>query len=404
MAITYIGRSAVAATTTTTNVSVPTGYAEDDLLVMLIECEHNPPSVPSGWTLIRSTDTSTQSLTVCYKYATSSESAVSITAESTPSVRGVMLCFRGVVATSPVNVTGENGDTGITFSATGVTTTVANCMVVVAVGFRDSGGKPDTTNYSSWANANLVSITEGLDALDNVGDYCGGIAFVYGIKATAGATGNTTATTDSSGNASNIITFALAPAAVPDVSVSAPLMTIADAQIQTPTVSVTISVTRSVPLSTISVEMAEPVITVTANISISTPLIESSAQLETPSASATEGETSVTASVPVSTVYIQIEIPKVTAENGAVSVTVEITAMAATVGMTVPHIFNEIINPLMTIDALGNIKIRGSVKMGSSISLDMFGNLTAVEFIAGDKLSISADGKLTAKSITEYMG
>lgn len=212
MAITYIGRSAVAATTTSTTVNVPTGYAEGDLLVMLIECEHNPPSVPSGWMLIRSSDTLSQSITVCYKYATSSESAVSITAESTPSVRGVMLCFRGVVATSPINVTGENGDTGTTFSATGVTTTVANCMIVIAVGFTDSGGKPDTDNYSSWANANLVSVTEGIDALDNVGDYCGGIAFVYGIKATAGATGATTATADNSGNVSNIITFAIAPA------------------------------------------------------------------------------------------------------------------------------------------------------------------------------------------------
>jgi hypothetical protein len=124
-----------------------------------------------------------------------------------------MFAFRGVNSSAPVNASAKNNDSGTTFSATGLTTNVDNCMIVVAVGFNDYGSEPpDTSNFSSWANANLESISEGFDSLQSNSSYNSGIACAFGVKATAGATGATTATADDSTNYSAAITFALTPA------------------------------------------------------------------------------------------------------------------------------------------------------------------------------------------------
>ena len=48
-----------------------------------------------------------------------------------------------------------------------------------------------TANFSAWANVNLTALTEQVDNTTNVGNG-GGIGVATGVKAEAGAYGNTT--------------------------------------------------------------------------------------------------------------------------------------------------------------------------------------------------------------------
>ncbi len=210
MPVRYIGKSsAMASDTVGISVAVPTGYAANDLLLLLLEGYDAAVQTPSGWTSLDTQSATNAYLRVCYKIAGSSESAVSV-ADSGDSTRGLMLCLRGADTQNPINVS-TKGTSGTTaFSAGGVTTTVDECLVITAIGFYDADAN-DTSNYSSWANASLASITEGHDAATSAG-LGGGIAFSYGIKLDAGTVGSTTATTDNAANYSAYILFAVAPA------------------------------------------------------------------------------------------------------------------------------------------------------------------------------------------------
>jgi hypothetical protein len=119
---------------------------------------------------------------------------------------GQILTFRGCLASgSPVDVTGGGvkGTATTSVTATGVTTTQANDLVVVAVAWDIDNAGPLFTNF---ANANLDGFAEVVDNGSTTGNG-GGIGVAVGIKATAGATGDTTATVTSSINA--FLTIAL---------------------------------------------------------------------------------------------------------------------------------------------------------------------------------------------------
>ena len=90
-------------------------------------------------------------------------------------------------------------------TVTGVTTTVNDTLVVQVVA-RDNDR--EAAAFSAQTNANLTSITERSDAGTDFGNG-GGFAVWDGVMATAGATGNTTATVTSSVNA--FLTIALKP-------------------------------------------------------------------------------------------------------------------------------------------------------------------------------------------------
>jgi hypothetical protein len=91
-------------------------------------------------------------------------------------------------------------------SATGVSTTVADCLIVI------SGSCGDGTSVDSWTNTNLASpaITEAEDMFTNQGSD-GDVHVAYGGLASAGASGTTTATISASEEQANWV-FALEPA------------------------------------------------------------------------------------------------------------------------------------------------------------------------------------------------
>jgi hypothetical protein len=213
----FVACSAMAYSAGGITVNVPTGYAEDDLLVLFLDCTDAYNNTPDGWTLL-----DTQSVTgfyykVCYKFAGASENAVAINDAGNGNF-GVMAAFRGVDKINPINVSGKNTKTGTgrdTYLA-GVTTTLPNCLVIPSFAFGQVGAsEADTNNYSSWTNADLSSITEAFDVINGFGGgtpRSGGIALAYGVSITAQEVEQTYAYADSTYYECAIITFALNPA------------------------------------------------------------------------------------------------------------------------------------------------------------------------------------------------
>ena len=110
-----------------------------------------------------------------------------------------MIAIRGAVSSGdPWDVTagGTEAASDTSGSIAGATTTVANTLVVTAI----ATSLPDassTTNFSSWTNANLTSLTERIDNAVTAGNG-GGLGAATGVKATAGAYGSTAVTLASS--------------------------------------------------------------------------------------------------------------------------------------------------------------------------------------------------------------
>lgn len=199
---------------TSISVSLPTGYQANDLLILML-CGYNMTQQSiSGWTNLSYVNTLDRKYQILYKISAASESAVAVS--SANYMVGAMAAFSGANTTTPIDSYNTGTSSGTSQSTPTLTTTSADCMYICSTGFTDgSTSTSDTSNYSSWANSDLVSITERLDGWYYVsGDTYSktGLAFASGIKTTAGAIKATTATADVSSNASAWIVFAIAPA------------------------------------------------------------------------------------------------------------------------------------------------------------------------------------------------
>ena len=199
MAITYVGKGTLTSSTNDpTDPAWPTHQA-GDLGIVLVETANQPISTPSGWTQIGSTQAmgtagsaNAVSIQVFYKFAAGS----SETAPAIPDSGNHTVCqthvWRGVDPTTPLDGTPTGGTgTGTSLSLTGLTTTkLLSHLVAVVATDRDAAS---TTNFSSWANASLESITEQHDQSVTAGQG-GGFALASGDKAAAGAVDATTVT------------------------------------------------------------------------------------------------------------------------------------------------------------------------------------------------------------------
>lgn len=157
----------------------------------------------------QSSDTGTNGtrLTVFWARATSAAMANPTVADAGNHVYARILTYRGVISSgNPWDVTagGFKATASTSVTVTGVTTTVPDTLIVQAVSHdRDN----TAAHFSGQTNANLTGITERSDEGTNSGNG-GGIAVWDGVKLTAGATGDTTATiTNSVDNA--FLTIAL---------------------------------------------------------------------------------------------------------------------------------------------------------------------------------------------------
>lgn len=219
MAITYGSAASASYGTGSGSANIPTCVAGDFLLLVIVG-KDSLPALPDGWTNIGTNNNSTNVyVRACYKIASSSESAVTI-ADSGAYTHARVFVFKGNTIVNPINASTTSTDDGAAFVAAGVTTTVDRCMIVHATGFVDDGTADDTSNYSGAANANLTGVLERNDIFYYSGASAkAGLYLLTGTKATAGATGDSTATVDSANNYSATVTFALAPAPIELVTV-----------------------------------------------------------------------------------------------------------------------------------------------------------------------------------------
>lgn len=173
---------------------LPSGYQSGDILLItyngLTAADH---TTPAGYTEVTSsprTDSFGGYEGVCWKRATSSESAPTIKA-----YQARIHAISGCISTgSPIDataVTDQSSGGTTSVSATGITTTAADDMVFVYV----CAGNVSTT-VSAETNSNLASFAERTD--DGTAQGLG-MAIATGGKTTAGATGTTTATLSTTG-------------------------------------------------------------------------------------------------------------------------------------------------------------------------------------------------------------
>jgi len=178
---------------------LPAALQEKDIMLLFVETANQTVSAPSGWVATADSpqgtgtagDVAATSLSVFWKRATAVESAPTVTDPGDHAIAQI-LSFRGCIDTGdPWDVTsGNTAASSTSVSIPGDTTTVANCLVVLAV---SNGTDSATAQTSGYANTDLANLTERTDVNSTQGNG-GGFAVATGEKATAGAYGATTAT------------------------------------------------------------------------------------------------------------------------------------------------------------------------------------------------------------------
>lgn len=200
---------------------LPPGMAEKDVMWLYVESANEAVSTPSGgWaagpnspqgTGTAAGATSTR-LTAFWKRVgpvPANEVAPQIT-DPGDHAFAVIVAYRGCIDTGdPWDVANGDVAAGATtaVSIPGATTTVPNCLVVVAVANQTDTATPQVSGY---ANSDLTNLTERFDGNSTQGNG-GGIAIADGRKDSFGTYGATTATLATS-SVQGRISIALKPA------------------------------------------------------------------------------------------------------------------------------------------------------------------------------------------------
>jgi hypothetical protein len=187
---TYIGKGAANGTNGAAVASYPAGISAGDLLVLVAQTDQNDSiTTPAGWTLLISVTSTECDLRVYTKFHTTG-SSVTISWSGDHIVYQV-LGFRDVKASAPIDAstTGNHTGLGSNVNIPGVSTTLANCLVLAMVAHDIA---TNGSVVSNWANGNLSEATELTDVSSTIG-WDGGFGIYAGYKLTAGAVGTTTA-------------------------------------------------------------------------------------------------------------------------------------------------------------------------------------------------------------------
>lgn len=195
----YSSFGGTASSAGTTAVSWPTEVEAGQLGIMVVETSGNDTTISlSGWThfagspIFDVADATGSKLNVLWKFASSSESAISI-----PDVGDHFIAkiFTFTNVSSAVSNFVVSASTKTTASTTvtwpSLTSRCPNTRLVLVATRPNSS--TSTTNFSGYTNTNLTSITEAAETGSVNGDG-GGFTFVHAGFSTLGATGTTTAT------------------------------------------------------------------------------------------------------------------------------------------------------------------------------------------------------------------
>ncbi len=172
---------------TTIAINTPAGVQAGEVLIAFVSCAFTSGTFSasaSGWTLVRQRQHSNnqQGLAVLVRIAQVGEPAshtfnINVTGSSR---RGIMLRLSGADSTAPIDGTpSDNIGTGTTVTATGITTTRNNSLVMMAANW--------STNSANFTPSGMTT-TLAINRL----------AGAHVLQSTAGATGNKTAAIDNS--------------------------------------------------------------------------------------------------------------------------------------------------------------------------------------------------------------
>ena len=218
--ITPAFRSAASATTTgaTLTITKPSGVATNDVLIASIGLTPSSVAItpPAGWTLVRRTDNAgptSNSMAVYSRVAGASEPASYAWGVSGASFTvGGVQAFTGVDTATPIDVeNGQSTASATTHATPGVTTSLANTLVVTSHAFASS---------RTWTPPS--GMTESFDRPSGANSATGmSIEGNRGLQAVAGVTGTKTATAAGNADAGNTHILALKPSGV-NLTVSTP--------------------------------------------------------------------------------------------------------------------------------------------------------------------------------------
>ena len=182
MAIAFVAAGAVA-TGTSPNVTVPAGYAEGNLLV-IVSTGSNTPTTPTGWTQ-RYAQGAGRNITVLTKYAGSTEATVSGFGTLGIPGKAVMLCYSGA---GSYDVVGTVATGTSTSAATVSQTTTYNNDFIISIFARTTTASTFTVPASTTSRVNSSSTGT-----------INGLLLVDELQATAGASAVRTSTLSVSG-------------------------------------------------------------------------------------------------------------------------------------------------------------------------------------------------------------
>jgi hypothetical protein len=200
MAPTVVNVGAIASSTSAITPAFPASIAAGDVLVTVAECEGvtapGAYTLPSGWAhitgspILQGTNTRLWVIWALYDGVMTAPSL----GDSGDHNIGRMIAIRGCPTTgNPWDVVATAVESVSDTSATwpGVTTTVDDTLVLEIIS--TGADIASTTMVGTLTNANYTGITKQVDNWVIAGNG-GGIGVVTGVKATAGATGQSTAT------------------------------------------------------------------------------------------------------------------------------------------------------------------------------------------------------------------
>src|SRR3989344_120626 len=203
---------------------IPSGIANNDILILVVHSRDNVDSSVSGWTeKLAGNDGTTNRLEIFWKRTTGSESAPTVSHSAGSAIIGRIYAFRGVTDSGdPFNVAGSvQSNSGSPISTAAVVTTENNAMVLHVFGSQDD---------NTWGSFTGTPTNDGgQTAFNGPGSNDSSMGLTYGALVIAGSTGIAGASqTVNEPDAGASVQMALrpadntAPAAVTNLAVGSP--------------------------------------------------------------------------------------------------------------------------------------------------------------------------------------
>lgn len=273
MAITNYAQGAIQYSIDALSVPAPTGYADGDLFILMVNSANQIIATPSGWIQVTNSPQFTGTaaaiggnrLAVFYKWVSGTQPNL-VVADTGNYTVAVIAGFRGVDPITPFDIT--VGDIKVTASTTitcpSVTTKVENTMIVAIVGLDRDTASSNTSG--TFTNVNLTNLTRGVDYTTSLG-VGGGIAFWTGFKVEGGVTETTTSTSSASQN-NTYLTIALKPFVPVSVAIGVPVGQAWDIRDKYPIIITTQSTIIQSPTTSIVAGIPNPMVVIQASQSV----------------------------------------------------------------------------------------------------------------------------------------